>query len=99
MPGEVHTRDMVPQDWPEVRRVYEEGIATRNATFETEASEWAEWDRGHLAEPRLVATLGDDLAGWCALSPVSSRRVYRGVAEVSTTWARAPAGGGWAGRS
>jgi len=84
MPGEVHTRDMAPQDWPEVRRVYEEGIATRNATFETEAPEWGAWDRGHLAKPRLVATLGDGLVGWCALSPVSSRRVYRGVAEVST---------------
>jgi L-amino acid N-acyltransferase YncA len=84
MPGEVHTRDMAPQDWPDVRRVYEQGIATSNATFETEAPEWDAWDRGHLARPRLVATLGDGLVGWCALSPVSSRRVYRGVVEVST---------------
>jgi phosphinothricin acetyltransferase len=76
-------RDLVPDDWPEVERIYAEGIATRLATFETATPSWQEWDAGHLAAPRLVAMLGRSMAGWAALSPVSRRAVYRGVAEVS----------------
>jgi L-amino acid N-acyltransferase YncA len=73
---------MTPDDWPEVRRIYEEGIATGQATFETEAPDWATWDAAHHPAPRLVAR-DDKIIGWAALSPVSRRAVYRGVAEVS----------------
>lgn len=74
---------MLPEDWKEVRRIYLEGIATGNATFETEAPEWPKWDAAHRSEPRLVARDGGRLLGWACLSPVSSRCVYGGVAEVS----------------
>ena len=73
---------MTAADWPAVRAIYLEGIATGNATFETEAPDWPAWDGGHLPHSRLVARDGDVL-GWAALSPVSSRCVYGGVAEVS----------------
>lgn len=74
---------MQPQDWPAVRAIYLEGIATKNATFETSAPEWEKWDSGHLQNCRLVARLNDQVVGWAALSPVSSRCVYAGVAEES----------------
>lgn len=70
-------------DWPAVRAIYAEGIATRNATFETATPEWEAWDRAHLPDCRLVARIDGDVAGWAALSPVSDRCVYGGVAEVS----------------
>ncbi len=74
---------MSPDDWPAVRAVFEDGIAAGNATFETRAPGYAEWDAAHLADPRLVATDAEGLAGWAALSPVSRRACYHGVAEVS----------------
>ncbi|MFN2224407.1 MAG: GNAT family N-acetyltransferase, partial [Candidatus Promineifilaceae bacterium] len=74
---------MRPADWLAVRAIYVQGIATRLATFETAPPEWPAWDQGHLAEPRLVIRQGDDVLGWAALSPVSGRCVYSGVAEVS----------------
>jgi L-amino acid N-acyltransferase YncA len=80
--------------WPQVRRIYEEGIATGNATFDTAAPEWAAWDRGHLPGHRLVATLGGRVVGWAALSPVSERCCYAGVAEVSVYVTGAAAGRG-----
>ena len=70
-------------DWEQVRSVYLEGIATGHATFETDAPSWEKWDASHLQEPRLVARDGEKILGWAALSPVSNRRVYGGVAEVS----------------
>ena len=71
-------------DWPEVRAIFEEGIATGTATFETAAPDWEEWDRSHLPHSRLIARRSDGrLAGWAALSPVSDRCAYGGVAEVS----------------
>jgi L-amino acid N-acyltransferase YncA len=76
-------RAMRSDDWPAVRNIYSEGIATGNATFETEIPEWSTWDRSHLQDCRLVAQDGEQILGWAALSPVSSRRVYSGVAEVS----------------
>ena len=79
----VSVRNMKPEDWALVRAVYVEGLATGQATFETEAPEWAVWDASHLSAPRLVAEVGAELAGWAALSPVSRRKVYAGVAEVS----------------
>ena len=75
---------MTERDWTEVRAIYESGIATGHATFQTESPSWEVWDRGHLSTCRLVAR--DDsagLLGWAALSPVSARPVYAGVAEVS----------------
>jgi phosphinothricin acetyltransferase len=74
---------MVEQDWPAVAAIYEEGIRTRNATFETAAPAWPDWDASHLAEPRLVAEDEAGVAGWAALTPVSSRCCYAGVADVS----------------
>ena len=70
--------------WSEVRAIYEQGIATSNATFETQAPEWEAWDRAHLTHSRLVAVNeAGTILGWAALSPVSSRCVYGGVAELS----------------
>lgn len=91
-------RAMTPEDWPHVRAIYEEGIATGDATFQTEAPERAAWEAAHLASPRLVATLADAVAGWAALSPYSRRPVYAGVAEVSV-YVAAPARGRGVGRA
>jgi phosphinothricin acetyltransferase len=74
---------MTPQDWDAVRAIYLEGIATRNATFETDAPAWEKWDRSHRQDCRLVARSGDQIIGWAALSPVSGRCVYAGVASLS----------------
>lgn len=77
-------RDLRPEDWPEVRRIYLEGIATGNATFESEPPEWEAFDAGRLRAPRLVAEDQEGrVLGWAVLSGVSSRCVYGGVAEVS----------------
>ncbi len=94
----ISVRAMRPEDWPAVRAIYEQGIATGNATFETSAPEWAQWDAKHLADCRLVARLGEDVVGWAALSAVSDRCVYAGVAEVSVYVAEAAwgQGVGWA---
>ncbi|HKF20805.1 MAG TPA: GNAT family N-acetyltransferase [Candidatus Angelobacter sp.] len=74
---------MAADDWNAVRLIYEEGIATGNATFEQSAPAWEKWDAGHLATCRLVARAGSEVLGWAALSLVSGRCVYAGVAEVS----------------
>ena len=75
--------DLKATDWEQVRTIYLEGIATGVATFETDAPAWEKWDAGHLQKMRLVAREGDVILGWAALSPVSDRCVYGGVAEVS----------------
>lgn len=72
-----------PADWPVVRAIYKEGIATGQATFETTAPDWELWDAAHRPDCRLVARRDGQVVGWAALSPVSKRDVYRGVAEVS----------------
>jgi phosphinothricin acetyltransferase len=85
---------MPPQFWPAVREIYRQGIASGNATFETELPDWEDWDSKHRKNCRLIALepieeealvgLKDiRVLGWAALSPVSTRRVYSGVAEVS----------------
>lgn len=76
-------RKLVAADWDAVRRIYEEGIATGRATFETEAPTWARWDAKHHSSARLVASDDEGVLGWAALAPVSDRPVYAGVAEVS----------------
>src|SRR2546421_5293550 len=74
---------MLPGHWERVRAIYIEGIATGHATFETEDPEWERWDATHMRDGRLVALEGARVAGFAALSPVSARKVYAGVAEVS----------------
>jgi Sortase and related acyltransferases len=76
-------RDLRPADWPDVALIFEEGIRTGNTTFETESPTWEAWDAAHVAGHRLVVTLDDDVVGWAALSPVSTRPCYSGVAEHS----------------
>jgi L-amino acid N-acyltransferase YncA len=86
----IEVRDLLPLDWEEVVRIYEEGIATGVATFETRAPQWNDWTDAH-PDIRVVAELDGRLAGWCALSPVSDRGCYRGVAEESVyvaSWAQ-----------
>jgi phosphinothricin acetyltransferase len=85
---------LVAADWDRVREIYLEGIADGNATFETAAPAWEKWDAAHLAVGRLVARVGGAIAGWVALSAVSDRCVYSGVAEVSVYVARAARGKG-----
>ena len=87
-------RPMAPPDWPGVRAVYLEGIATGNATFETEAPQWDRWDAVHSAACRLVAGNAGAVLGFAALSPVSARRVYAGVAEISVYVAEQARGSG-----
>lgn len=70
-------------DWDRVKEIYLEGIATGNATFETAAPAWEQWDAAHLSFARLTARQDGNLIAWAALSPVSQRCVYGGVAEVS----------------
>ena len=101
---------LFPSHWPAVREIYREGIATGNATFETELPDWEKWDSSHFKRCRLVALepieIEEDspdllitlekprVLGWAALSPVSNRHVYRGVAEVSVYVAGASRGRG-----
>lgn len=69
--------------WSEVKRIYTQGIATGNATFQSEVPEWDQWNAAHVANVRLVAIEEKEVLGWAALTPVSSRAVYSGVGEVS----------------
>jgi L-amino acid N-acyltransferase YncA len=80
--------------WDAVRSIYSQGITTGNATFQQTVPEWKEWDAGHLRSCRMVALSGLEVVGWAALSSVSSRPVYRGVAEVSIYVAETARGGG-----
>jgi len=79
----IQIRTLTGRDWEPVNSIYRDGIATGQATFETRAPSWADWNSAHLSAPRLVATSEERIVGWAALSPVSSRTVYAGVAEVS----------------
>ena len=74
---------LTSEDWPQVREIYLQGIAGGLATFETGAPEWEAWDAAHHPFARLAARGGGQVLGWAALSPVSARRAYQGVAEVS----------------
>jgi phosphinothricin acetyltransferase len=96
---------MHPDDWPDVRETYREGIVTGDATFETDLPDWEKWNSSHRKDCRLVAregvpeeslsTIADcRVLGWAALSPVSPRHVYSGVAEVSVYVASAARGSG-----
>jgi L-amino acid N-acyltransferase YncA len=86
--------EMRASDWEQVREIYLEGIRTGQATFETEAPSWDHWDESHLPFARLVAREGHAVLGWAALSSVSKREVYRGVAEVTVYVAETARGRG-----
>jgi L-amino acid N-acyltransferase YncA len=92
MPIEIDA--MTAGDWPQVAEIYRQGLETGNASFETEVPAPEAWDAAHLPEPRLVARLDGAIAGWAALSAVSGRCVYGGVAEVSVYVAAGSAGRG-----
>jgi phosphinothricin acetyltransferase len=76
-------RKMVPENWQQVKAIYENGIATGNATFETSAPDWEVWNSAHIKSCRLVAVDNERIVGWAALTAVSGRCVYAGVGEVS----------------
>jgi phosphinothricin acetyltransferase len=80
--------------YPEVARIYLEGIASGHATFQTEAPDWQEWNKAHLSHSRFAAIENNNVTGWAALTPVSGRCVYAGVAEVSVYVAAAHRGKG-----
>jgi L-amino acid N-acyltransferase YncA len=84
---------MTPDDWPDVRRIYEEGLATGVGSFETDVPSWEQWDAARLPHSRLVAR-EQAVLGWVALSPVSQRSCYAGVAEVGIYVAAAVRGRG-----
>lgn len=79
----IQIRELTDADWEPVLSIYVDGIATGQATFETRAPSWAEWDSNHLTVARVLATSTERVIGWAALSPVSARAVYAGVAETS----------------
>ena len=87
-------RALGPQHWPEVARIYAEGIATGNATFETDVPTWEAWNVTHLPKHRFVALSGDRVVGWVAVAPVSERCVYGGVVENSVYVATSARGRG-----
>jgi phosphinothricin acetyltransferase len=91
---DIQIDSMQPRDWEEVAAIYLEGIATGHATFETSAPSFAEWDQAHLPIARLVARRQGTVVGWAALSRVSRRNVYAGVAEVSVYVAISSRGSG-----
>ena len=75
---------LLPEHWEAVKRIYENGIATSNATFQTYApATWDQWDKSHLEHSRFVAKTGNTVIGWVALLPTSARECYKGVSELS----------------
>ena len=76
-------RPIKATDWEIVAEIYRQGIETNNATFQQQIPTWEEWDNGHLKNCRILASIDNKIAGWAALTPVSGRCVYAGVAEVS----------------
>ena len=74
---------MTADDWKNVSEIYRQGIETGNATFQQEIPTYTDWENGHLKNCRIVAIKDNEVAGWAALTPVSGRCVYAGVAEVS----------------
>ena len=83
---------MRPTDWPAVKAIYEQGIATRQATFETEAPSWEDWDADHLADLRLVAERDGEIVAWAALSPTSRRGAMPASSRRASTSPRECAG-------
>ena len=96
--SDVVLRALTAGDWPVVRAIYLDGIASGDATFETEAPGWADWHASRLPVARIVAELGGQVVGFAALSPTSKRPVYAGVAEVMVYVAPESRGQGIGGR-
>jgi phosphinothricin acetyltransferase len=80
---DIKIRKFIINDWKHISEIYRQGIETGNATFETAVPSWVEWDRSHLNSCRLIAEADKEVLGWAALSPVSQRDVYKGVADIS----------------
>jgi L-amino acid N-acyltransferase YncA len=76
-------KKLTEKHWPEVRAIYESGVATGNANFSHQVPDWDEWDKTHVKNCRLVATENGEVLGWAALTAISDRCVFAGVAEVS----------------
>jgi L-amino acid N-acyltransferase YncA len=93
-PATLSVEQMRAEHWPAVERIYAEGLETGHASFETETPNWEGFQACHLPGHRLVALDADGVAGWAALSPVSDRCAYRGVAEDSVYVAAAARGRG-----
>lgn len=74
---------MTPEHWDAVKKIYEEGLATGNASFQVSVPSWKEWDNAHIANSRLIAIDKNQVLGWAALTAVSGRCIYAGVGEVS----------------
>jgi L-amino acid N-acyltransferase YncA len=87
-------RPLLAEDWPAVAEIYWDGMRSGLATFETEVPTWETWDAAHPAELRLVAEVEEEIVGWAALSPVSTRRCYAGVVEDSVYVAESARGRG-----
>ena len=92
--ADVAIERMKAENWDRVRAIYQEGIGTGDATFETDVPAWEKWNASHLSDCRFVASEDEQIVGWAALSPVSSRCVYAGVAEVSVYVAASARGRG-----
>ena len=86
---------LIQQHYPSVKKIYEQGLATGNSTFQTSAPEWEEWDSSHVTNSRIVGIENEVVIGWAALTPVSGRCVYAGVAEVSVYVAESFRGKGY----
>jgi phosphinothricin acetyltransferase len=85
---------LTEKHWPEVRTIYEMGIATGNAHFSMQVPEWDEWDHEHVKNCRLAAIANNEVLGWAALTAISDRCVFAGVAEVSVYVAENARGNG-----
>ena len=86
--------EMKPSDWPQVAAIFLSGIESGMATFLGDVPDWEDWDREHCESPRLVARSGNEILGWAAMAPVSSRCVLSGIAEASVYIGKASRGRG-----
>ncbi len=87
-------KTLAKEDWKNASKIYSEGIATDNATFEQRVPTWEEWDKNHLKTCRIAAEINEVVVGWACLSPVSDRCVYGGVAEASVYISKVHRGAG-----
>lgn len=76
-------KPITKDNFSEVIEIYKQGLATNIATFQNDTPQWEDWDKGHLDFCRISIYDNDKMIGWASLTPVSSRCVYAGVAEVS----------------
>ncbi|WP_062053799.1 GNAT family N-acetyltransferase [Aquimarina longa] len=83
MNNEIQIAHFTKEDWSMISTIYQEGIDTGIATFETEVPSWKQWDNSHIKSCRIKAIVKEKILGWAALSPISKRKVYKGVGEVS----------------